>query len=258
METEIRIVDSTLENAAQFAMCGYKNIKNEGYRLKVEWLKERFKEGMRHKVLYSEMDGAVGAIEYIPGEYAWRPVQAKGYLFIHCIYIIPKKYKAAGYGKMLLESCIEDAKQNDLKGVAVITRAGTLMASKDLFLKYNFEVVDSAPPDFELLVLKLKAEAENPKISSFVKSNEFSEYQHLTIMTSNQCPYADKAAGEISIAAKEIYQMTPEIKMLNSADQAQKSPSPFGTFCVLYQGKIIADHPISKRRFCNIMDKLLT
>jgi hypothetical protein len=40
------------------------------------------------------------------------------------------------------------------------------------------------------------------------------------------------------------------------SEQARESPCPFGTFCLIYNGKIIADHPISRTRFKNIMKKM--
>ncbi len=256
MSDSMKIIESTPENAGQFAMCGYKNKKNEGYCLKVAWLKERFKEGMRHKVLYSEADGAVGAVEYIPGEYAWRPVNAGGFFFIHCIYIIPKKYKEQGYGQRLLESCIQDAGETNVNGVAVLTRKGTFMASKSLFLKAGFKTVDTAPPDFELLALNFHSGTPVPSIKSEVKSAMHPRYRNLTIITSYQCPYAEKAVKEIVRTAEVQYQIRPVIEILSSCEEAQNTPCAFGTFCIMYQGKVIADHPVSKRRFCNIMDKL--
>jgi hypothetical protein len=33
-------------------------------------------------------------------------------------------------------------------------------------------------------------------------------------------------------------------------------PCPFGVFCILYKGKIIAHHPISNTRFINIFSKI--
>ncbi|MCK4802457.1 YoaP domain-containing protein, partial [bacterium] len=39
--------------------------------------------------------------------------------------------------------------------------------------------------------------------------------------------------------------------------EAQNSPCPFGTFCIVYNGKVIAHHPVSNTRFVNIMNKIL-
>jgi len=41
-----------------------------------------------------------------------------------------------------------------MQGVAVVTRKGSFMAKKDVFLKNGFVLADKAEPDFELLVIK--------------------------------------------------------------------------------------------------------
>ncbi len=40
---------------------------------------------------------------------------------------------------------------------------------------------------------------------------------------------------------------------LKNCEEAQNSPCTFGTFCIIYNGKIIAGHPINNKRFINIM-----
>lgn len=256
MET-IKIIDTNANDIQQYGMCGYKNIKNEGYRRKVEWLKQRFAEGMKHKILYAEKDGAVGGIEYIPGEYAWRPVDAAGYLFIHCIYIMSRKYKDKGWGVRLLETCLEDAANENKHGAAVVTRKGTFMAGGDLFQKSGFEVSDTAPPDFELLVKKLDPQAPSPVFKDHGTLKPAGDDEGLVIYTSDQCPYAEKSVREISEVAGTTYGIKPKIVLLNTFEDAQNSPCAFGTFCIVYRGAVVADHPISSRRFTNIMNKIL-
>ena len=89
----IKIIDTNSDNILKYGICGYKSIKKPGFPEKVEWLKQRLKEGMRIKTLYSETGGTQGMIEYIPGEYCWRPVDAAGYMFIHCLWTNGKKYR---------------------------------------------------------------------------------------------------------------------------------------------------------------------
>ena len=101
----IEIIDTNADNILEYGVCGYKNIKRAGYLEKVEWLKERFQEGLKIKTLYTDKDGTQGMIEYIPGEYCWRPVDAGGCMLIHCIFSGSKKiYKGKGYGSLLLMS----------------------------------------------------------------------------------------------------------------------------------------------------------
>jgi len=253
----VKIIDTNKANIHEFAMCGYKNMKQEGYRRKVDWIKNRFDEGMKYKILYSDKDGAVGGIEYIPGEHAWRPVKADGYLFIHCIYIMKKDYKNKGYGDQLLQECINDAKSQNKSGLAVVTRKGTWMASKDLFIKNGFDVVDEAKPDFELLALNFNDKSVAPVFRT--GWNEIPEKYNngLTIFTTDQCPYTTKAINEISDTAKTEYGIIPTIIESKSAKEAQNTPCAFGTFCIAYNGNIVAEHPISNTRFKNIMNKVL-
>ena len=49
--------------------CYMSKKKSEGYQRKLEWLKDRFDEGMKIKLLDLKQGGR-GFIEYIPGEFA--------------------------------------------------------------------------------------------------------------------------------------------------------------------------------------------
>jgi N-acetylglutamate synthase-like GNAT family acetyltransferase len=254
---KVEIVEANADNIHTFALCGYKNMKQEGYRRKIEWLKQRFKEGLKYKFLYSEQDGAVGGIEYIPGEYAWRPVDAADYMFIHCIYIMSRKYKEQGHGVILVQTCIDDAKKNNMSGVAVVSRKGTWMTGSDLFIKQGFTIVDEALPDFKLLAHMFNNKAPSPKFKVHRPESATQFSQGLTMLSSDQCPYTAKAIKEISDTAETQYGVKINIVDLKSHQEAQNSPCAFGTFCMLYDGKIIADHPISNTRFKNIMNKIV-
>lgn len=251
---DLQIVDANYNNIHNYGFCGYKNIKQEGYKRKLDWLKQRFAEGMKFKVLYSDSDGAVGFIEYIPGEYTWRAVDAKGYMVIHCIVNYYRKNQGKGYASLLVEESIKDADKEHMYGVAVVTRKGTWMVGKELFLRNRFEVVDTAPPDFELLVRKL-ANVPSPKFRGDW-NKRLSQYgPRLTIIRSDQCPYVEKSVKEISKTAEEKYNIKPEIIELKNCKEAQNAPSAFAIFGIVYNRKLVAEHPISNKRFMNIMDK---
>ena len=195
-------------------------------------------------------------IEYIPGQYCWRPVQAKDYMFIHCLFVgFRKKYKNKGYGSLMIEECIKDSKKQNFKGVAVVTRKGSFMSDKDIFVKNNFQVVDSAPPDFELLVHKFTEDVPDPKFNNNWTENQKQYGDGLVIIRADQCTYTVKNVNEIVEIARKEYGIEPKLVNLKVHKEAQNSPCPFGTFCILYKGKAVAHHPISKRRFMNIMSK---
>lgn len=253
----VEIIDTNADNIHEFGMCGYKNTKNEGFKRKLEWVKQNYSKGLKYKILYSQEHGAVGGIEYIPGQHSWRPVDAAGYYFIHCIYIMSRKYKEKGYGQLLLDACLEDAEKENMNGVAVVARKGTWMVDKSLFVKNGFQVADNAPPDFELLVKKFTGDANSPAFKGEwdIKLSQYGK--GLTIVTSDQCPYTTKAVNEIRETAETLFGITPVIVELTESKDAQNTPCAFGTFFMVYDGKVVAEHPVSKGRFKNIMNKII-
>jgi predicted GNAT family acetyltransferase len=190
-------------------------------------------------------------LEYLPGEYSHRPVKAAGYMFIHCVFVgFKKQFKGKGYASAMLDQCIQEAKEQGKLGVAVVTRSGSFMAKKDIFLKKGFHVVDSAKPDFELLALKFSPDAENPKFA--IPSTE-AYGEGLTIIRSPQCPYSVKNVDAILATAKELGLKANLIDLADFAS-AQQSPCAFGTFCIIQNGEIISHHPISNTRFKNLIN----
>ena len=129
------IIDVNISNVGQVGFfCRMSKMKTEGNQKKLAWLKKRFDEGMKIKML--ELPER-GFIEYIPGEYAWRGVDAKGYLFIHCLWVVGKS-KGNNFGKLLLNECIKDAKKQNMNGVAVLASNENWMANNNIYLKNNF------------------------------------------------------------------------------------------------------------------------
>jgi predicted GNAT family acetyltransferase len=119
---------------------------------------------LRIKALLSKKGGYQGMLEYIPGKYVHRPVDANGYMFIHCIFVgFKKEFKGKGYASTLIEECIKEAKESKMFGVAVVTRKGSFMAKKNIFVKKGFVLVDETEPDFQLMVLKFDQNIANPK-----------------------------------------------------------------------------------------------
>lgn len=254
----MEVVTLTPENIGEYGVCGYKNVqKHVELQRKIDWMKKYQPLGLTIKVLVVQGGGAQGMIEYIPGEYAHRPVNAEKYMFIHCLFVgFKKEYKGKGLATQLIRECMQDTQKAGLEGVAVVTRKGSFMVDRDIFLKLGFEVVDSAPPDFELCVLKFNQSAFAPHFREEMDKdlNKFAE--GLTIMRSAQCPYSVKNVDTILESATTMGVPATLIE-LEDAESAQSVPCPFGSFCIIYNGEIIAHHPISGTRFKNIMDKKL-
>lgn len=252
---EVEIIEMTPKDAGKVPLCSHKDPRKEGYQYKFQWIKKRMSEGLKVKMLNTPDDGVVGYIEYVPGEHAWRAVNAENYMFIHCIFIEKKKYKGKGYGTLLLEECVKDAKKANMSGVAVVTRKGTWMAGKELFLKNGFEEVDNAFPDFTMLVKKFEKSAPTPSFKGEWDKKLKNFGKGLTTISSGQCPYTLKMINDITETARERYGIKPKIVEYKSYKEAQNAPWPFATSGLLYDGKLVADHPISSKRFQNIMEK---
>ena len=73
--TDCGIIDLTSDNIADFGVCGYKDVnKHAELRNKIDWFKHYYPKGLRIKALISQSGGYQGMLEYIPGEFAHRPV----------------------------------------------------------------------------------------------------------------------------------------------------------------------------------------
>jgi len=253
-KNDTQIIDLTPENIADYGVCGYKDIKKHAeLRRKIEWFKDYYPKGLRIKVLFSKEGGGYqGMLEYIPGEYAHRPVEASRYMFIHCIFVgFKNEFKGKGYASLMIEECINEAKKEKMKGAAVVTRKGSFMADKGIFLKKGFISADAAKPDFELLVLRFDENSKNPVFKS-MKINQGQYGKGLTVIRSAQCPYSEKNVNAILETAKKI-NIKANLIDLKDAGSVQNVPCAFGTFCIIYNEEVISHHPISNTRFENIM-----
>ena len=249
---EYEIVNTTPENIGGCRFCGYKPGGKLGHRRKRDWLKERYAEGLRHKVLRSQKFGDIGMIEYAAGNHAWRPVEAEGYFVIHCI-MVKSKHQGKGLGMLLLDSCLRDAKKSKCRGVAVVTSSDSFMARSDFFIKAGFIPVDSSPP-YELLVKKFKATAPDPRL---IVDRERALKRHtkgLTILAADQCPYVAKSVERISQTARALG-LKPKVVRIRSAKASRELPTPYGMFSIIYDGRLIVERPVSATRFTNIMLK---
>ena len=253
--SDYKIIDLTPENISEYGVCGYKDVKKHlELQKKIQWFGSNYSRGLRIKIVISEKGGYQGMIEYLPGELACRPVDAKGYMFINCIFTgFKKEYKNLGYGTAIIEECIEEAKEKNMLGVASVTRKGSFMASDDIFIRMGFEIADERKPDFHLVVKKFNSESKSPEFRKDTESRLEEYSEGLTILRSPQCPYTEKNVREIIKTAKEMYLIEAKIVELETPEAVQKSPCPFGSFCIIWNGEIISHHPISNTRFINIM-----
>lgn len=245
MDDQYEIVDVNPESVSEHGLfCRKSRKKSEGYQRKVRWITERFKEGLKYKMVRTPKGQYVGFIEYIPGEFAWRNVEAKDYMVIHCLWVVGRN-RGKGLGSLLLKECIQDAKKAGLSGVAMVTSSRPWLADKSALLRNGFEVVDEAPPTFELLAKKLK-DGPSPSFKTDW-SRELSRCgSGLTVFRSDQCPFIGSSVRGISEGADELDIKTAVVDVQNTQD-AQRTPTAYGVFAVVHDGELLTYRPIAKK-----------
>jgi hypothetical protein len=245
--TIVRVTEGNLAEHPQ-AIC-FINPKHPSYPEKVRWLKHQFEKGLVIKLLYLEGEKRpTGFIEYVPGEFCWRAVNARDYLFIHCLWTNGKPYQHQGLGTLLIQEAEKDARE--LLGVSVLTSDHSFMASSKIFLKNRYTIVSESGK--EQLLVKQFREGPLPTMNHW--ENELEKYQGLTILYSKQCPWVARFVEEVKpILEKE--KLKPKIIEIKTTEDAQKAPSLYGIFNLIYNGRLLADRYISTTRFMNILKK---
>lgn len=240
----MNIIDVTKNNVTETGFfCKMSQKKSEGYKRKLTWFNSRFDEGLKIKMLDIKQNGR-GFVEYIPGEYAWRAVNAEGYMFIHCLWVVGQS-KGKGYAKLLLDECIKDAKKQKMSGVAMLTSEGNWLVSKQIFERAGFVTVDSLPP-FDLMVLNF----QKHKASSFPKDfdERINNYGNgFTVVRTDQCPYLDDAANAIKAYAEKKKINFNTVELRSAKEVREKSPSPYGVFSIVYNKKLLSHHYLLPR-----------
>ena len=219
---------------AEGFFCYMSKRNSPGYKLKEGWLKERFDEGMVIKKLQLPERGF---IEYIPAEFAWRPVNAPGYMFIHCLWVVGKS-KKRGLASLLINQCIEDAKRKGFKGVCMLTSSKVWLINNKILLKNGFQPVAKHSP-FDLMVKKF-TDAPDPEIIDNFDPNLQKCADGITVFTSGQCPYMFDAV-KIVVDFSQNHGLQHQVVELKSrGDVLDRAPSPYGTFSIVYNRQLLA------------------
>ena len=148
------------------------------------------------------------------------------------------------------------------------------MAGAGVYQRNGFEVVDEAGR-FQLLAYRLsgedipairrealelsKPDGHRPKPDSDLPKPDsdlpkpFAAYgEGLHLVYSPQCPMLPKSVNDLREMAAE-YGLQLQVTELQSAQQAQAAPSLYGVYALLWNGKLLADHYVSKGRFKGLL-----
>ena len=249
-QVKIISVDAADVDEERF-FCYKSKPKSEGYQHKLDWLRQSFAEGLRLEILY-EGNRSVGYVEYVPGEYAWRAVKAEGYMVIHCLWVVGRG-KGKGYGSRLLDRCVESAREAHMRGVAMVSSSRVWLAGSKVFLKNGFEVVDRAPPAFELLVRQFD-DGPLPTFPDDWDQRLMRFGTGLSVVYADQCPYMPDAVTDVLTAAQEKGIKARTVKLESSQQVQESAPSAYGVFGVVYDGQLVSYHYLGKKEKARLFE----
>ncbi|SHH80239.1 GNAT family N-acetyltransferase [Clostridium intestinale] len=225
-------INLTKENLANEHVCCIIRSKkpHKGIDAKKEWLSERLNEGHVFRKLNEK---ATVFIEYAPLETAWVPIIGDNYYYVYCLWV-SGNYKGKGYGNLLMEYCLADAKAKGKSGICMLgaKKQKAWLSDQSFVKKFGFEVVDNTDDDYELLALSF--DGTMPKFSSSVKNHKI-ESEELTIYYDMQCPYVYQSIEMI----KQYCEMNEVPVSLNQVDTLQRAktlPCVFNNWAVFYKG----------------------
>lgn len=232
--------------------CKMSQPRNPGYKRKLAWLEKRFAEGLTIRLLDLSQGGR-GFIEYIPGEHAWRAVDAAGYMFIHCLWVVGSS-KGKGHAGRLLAECVADARRRRMKGVAMLTRRGNWLLSPGFLSHHGFGTATRAEPDFELMALRF-GEVPLPSMPENWEARAKRFGAGLTIVRSDQCPYLDDGVNHALKAARARGLKTRVVELESAADVRRRAPSPYGVFSLVLDGRLLNHHYQLEKELRALLDK---
>lgn len=251
----MNIITLDLENITNEHICCAIDSKtsNIGVAAKKEWLKNRIPEGLKFNKL--DARGKV-FIEYIPAEMGWMPIEAKGYMLINCHWV-SGSYKGKGHGAELLKQCEDEAKSLGMKGIVVLTanKKKPFLSDKLFYLKSGYEVVDSAPPYFELVAKRFDNEAELPRFAESAKKGFPEEIKGIDIFYTAQCPFTVPYIELLKpvIISSDIPVRTHQIK---SREEAQSHFCPVTTYSVFINGKFHTQEILTPKKLEQLISKV--
>ena len=257
-----KIIDINEDNVDLDGLfCKKSQKKQAGYQNKVNWIKKRFKEGLKYKMLMINEKGkqnSRGFIEYIPGEYNWRGIQADGWMVIHCLWITGKA-KNQGNGTKLLNEAINDAKEQGMSGIVAMTsNKCSGLANAKIFKKAGFEKIDEAEPFFELHALSFLNNAPLPRINPIITEDIKACGKGITIIDGHQCPYIQTMIDPIEEFANK-QDLPFQIKHLDNCKEAQQNGiNPYGIYGIIFNQEVISHcYPRRTQEIINLIQNKL-
>lgn len=190
--------------------------------------------------------------DYCPIEISLLPVHAEGYAAINCFWV-SGQYAKQGYARRLITQCVADC--SDSRGIIVIVgdKKRPYLPDKKFFQHFGFNVCDSAPPYFELLVYKNQPDSPDPRFFDSVKRNRPDNQIGVQIYYSLQCPFTDYYVNNVFRTLAEKYSVPFHSQKLITREDIQNLPTAHNIYSVFLDGAFITHEIMSAAR----IEKLL-
>ena len=229
--------------------CAISNDKDVQVATKKAWLKERFYDGL---VFLKSVERGKCFIEYIPAENAWCPIEAKGYVYIDCLWV-SGSLKGHGYSNDLLSKCVADSKLKGKVGLCILSSEKKKPFLADpKYLKYKgFSVADEAKNGVQLWYLPFNENAEKPKFKECAKNPHIDETGYVLYYT-DQCPFNGKYVPILEKTAEENGILFKAIK-INTKEEAQSAPTPVTTYSLFYNGEYVTNEQMNDTKFLKLV-----
>lgn len=228
-------INLTAENLADEHVCCIIRSKkpHPGIEAKRLWLSGRISEGHVFRKLNAK---AVVFIEYAPLETAWVPITGDNYYYIYCLWV-SGSFKGKGYGKMLMDYCLDDARAKGKSGVCMLgaKKQKAWLSDQSFAKKYGFEVVDTTDYGYELLALSF--DRTIPKFAPNVKKQKI-ESKELTIYYDMQCPYVHQTIEKVKQCC-ETNHVPVSLIQVDTLQKAKELPCVFNNWAVFYGGDFV-------------------
>jgi hypothetical protein len=106
------------------------------------------------------------------------------------------------------------------------------------------------------MILKFNKKANSLKFSENAKKGIFKHKKDFSFVYSNQCPFMEEYV-EIMTDILKKKKISFEIIKLESKNDAQKLPCPFGTLSIFYKGEIKNHEIMPEKKFGKFLDTIL-
>ena len=230
-----QFLNLTPENLADEHLCCIIRSKkaHPGVEAKRQWLAQRLPEGHVFRKLDEK---ATVFIEYAPLETAWVPILGDNYLYIYCLWVTGES-KGRGYGRELMEYCLDDAREKGKSGVCMLGAAKqkAWLSDQAFARKFGFETVDTTQNGYELLALSF--DGTLPRFSPTAKAMCI-ESKTLTIYSDSQCPFVAQYRELIDRHCRGKGIPVSFIPV-DTLEKAKSLPCVFNNFAVFYGGEFV-------------------